>query len=250
MSEKKPQVAWIAVLLLAPLLVATLAAVVVVALLATVGDWEPEGELHGSVHAEVFLQCDNPGPDDLEVLGARLEALGVDHILAEMPTGAQLQLHEVRSVEEVLEAVLPRRVFTIQPEDEDSEQFIRDCTEWARDPGPDGCGHIAVGAVEIDSTHIAQARVTWDENKAPLVAASFTPEGARRLADLTTRRVGERIVLAIDGELVSAPVVREPIRGGEVRVEMGQDPADAHRDAMALEAAFSAQPLQGNWTRQ
>ncbi len=48
----------------------------------------------------------------------------------------------------------------------------------------------------------------------PIVNFRFDGEGARRFADATTQFVGRQMAIVLDGEVLSAPVIREPIVGG------------------------------------
>ena len=47
----------------------------------------------------------------------------------------------------------------------------------------------------------------------PIVNFRFDGEGARRFADATTQFVGRQMAIVLDGEVLSAPVIREPIVG-------------------------------------
>ena len=49
----------------------------------------------------------------------------------------------------------------------------------------------------------------------PIIALSFDREGAELFEQLTTDNVGKTIAIYLDGILVSAPVVNEPISGGQ-----------------------------------
>ncbi|MGB0578291.1 MAG: SecDF P1 head subdomain-containing protein [Limisphaerales bacterium] len=44
---------------------------------------------------------------------------------------------------------------------------------------------------------------------------------ARHLRDLTTKAVGERIAIEVDGKVLSVPVVREPVPGGFITLHIG-----------------------------
>ncbi len=49
----------------------------------------------------------------------------------------------------------------------------------------------------------------------PIVRLEFNSEGARLFADITRKYQGQRLAIVLDGELYSAPVIREPILGGQ-----------------------------------
>lgn len=48
----------------------------------------------------------------------------------------------------------------------------------------------------------------------PVVRVDFNSEGARRFAKITRENVGRELAIFLDGALVSAPVIREPITNG------------------------------------
>ena len=66
--------------------------------------------------------------------------------------------------------------------------------------------------------HIADARPTADA--AGQLAVSFTldADGARAFCRLTTENTGKRFAVLLDGRVVTAPIIREPICGGSGQI--------------------------------
>ena len=52
----------------------------------------------------------------------------------------------------------------------------------------------------------------------PTISLSFDGEGSRLFADITRQNVGRLLGIFIDGELISAPVIREAILGGTTQI--------------------------------
>jgi len=52
----------------------------------------------------------------------------------------------------------------------------------------------------------------------PVVDIEFNPEGAKVFADVTSRSVGRPIAIILDGRIISAPNVREPIPSGRAQI--------------------------------
>lgn len=52
----------------------------------------------------------------------------------------------------------------------------------------------------------------------PIVTLRLSPESAAAVGAFTRDNVGRRVALMVDGEVVSAPVVREPIAGDVVQI--------------------------------
>jgi preprotein translocase subunit SecD len=90
-------------------------------------------------------------------------------------------------------------------------------------------GPAALDDAQIDRCSVEVQSQPWGVQ----VRMHLTPEGAARLADLTRAQLHRRVVIALDGEVETAPVVMEPITGGEVAISTGADP-QAARDLTAI----------------
>lgn len=75
----------------------------------------------------------------------------------------------------------------------------------------------------------------------PLVAVRFTPEGSDLFADITRANVGEQLGIFLDGELLSAPVINEPITGGTAIISGSFTPDEARE--LAKNLSFGALPV-------
>jgi preprotein translocase subunit SecD len=62
-----------------------------------------------------------------------------------------------------------------------------------------------------DDIREAAARVVGGQ---PIVSFRFSPDGASRFATLTADNVGRALAMVLDGAVISAPIIREPILGG------------------------------------
>jgi len=71
-----------------------------------------------------------------------------------------------------------------------------------------------LGRTVLTGADLRDARVDRDHLGRPAVEIEFTPEGAEKFARLTSRYVGDVIPHLLDGELLVAPVVNEPVTGG------------------------------------
>ena len=67
--------------------------------------------------------------------------------------------------------------------------------------------------------------------------------GAKRFADVTTRNVGEPFAIVLDGKVISAPVIREPITGGQGQISGNFTLPDANDLAVLLRAGALPAPL-------
>ncbi len=66
--------------------------------------------------------------------------------------------------------------------------------------------------VIVTNGDIAQAKVLPQPDGSQFwVGVTFTPAGARKIHDATEKNIGKRMAILIDGEVVTAPVVREAL---------------------------------------
>ncbi|APO66380.1 preprotein translocase subunit SecDF 1 [Rhizobium gallicum] len=73
--------------------------------------------------------------------------------------------------------------------------------------------------VEISGDRLSDARVGFDQNtREPIVSFRFDSAGATRFADITRQNVGNPFAIVLDGKVLSAPVIREPITGGSGQI--------------------------------
>ena len=81
---------------------------------------------------------------------------------------------------------------------------------------------------------VATALASFDATGAAVVNVTFDPESQRALADFTAANVGRRVELRVDGAVVSAPVIRDAILGGEIVISGAMTADEAGRLAMRL----------------
>jgi preprotein translocase subunit SecD len=89
-------------------------------------------------------------------------------------------------------------------------------------PFDNGQGLIAVKrSTIISGDQIADAKQTYDENGAPNVTLTFNGEGGRRFARVTQENAGKPFAIIVDGKVISAPNINEPILGGTATISGG-----------------------------
>jgi preprotein translocase subunit SecD len=90
---------------------------------------------------------------------------------------------------------------------------------------------------------LASAAPAFDSTTAER-AVSFTlkSEGSRLFGDYTSKHVGEFFAIVLDGEVISAPSIREPITGGQGQISGSFTAAEMNNLVTVLK--FGALPLQ------
>lgn len=77
----------------------------------------------------------------------------------------------------------------------------------------------------------------------PIVSFRFNTAGARRFAQATTENVGRPFAIVLDNEVISAPVIREPILQGSGQISGNFSVQDANNLAILLRAGALPAPL-------
>ena len=69
--------------------------------------------------------------------------------------------------------------------------------------------------VALGGDRLADARAGFDQQTGePVVTFRFDATGAREFGEITRKNVGRPFAIVLDGKVLSAPVIREPITGG------------------------------------
>lgn len=76
-----------------------------------------------------------------------------------------------------------------------------------------------IGAKNIKSVTLAKL----PNSGRPALYVTLDEEGARRLEASTKKNIGAPLAIVIDGEVRSAPIVREAITGGQIMIDLGPD---------------------------
>jgi len=75
---------------------------------------------------------------------------------------------------------------------------------------------------ELTGKYVSRANVFIDPlSGEPKISLTFNNEGARIFGDVTSQNVGRQLAIILDGELYSAPVIRQEILGGSSEISGG-----------------------------
>jgi len=92
---------------------------------------------------------------------------------------------------------------------------------------------------------LTDAQPGFDQrNGEPIVSFKFNNNGARRFAQVTQENVGKPFAIVLDNEVISAPVIREPILGGSGQISGNFTVQAANDLAILLRAGALPAPLQ------
>jgi preprotein translocase subunit SecD len=98
--------------------------------------------------------------------------------------------------------------------------------------------------VDVDGADLTDARAVTDQQTGQwVVNFTFNVVGARRFADITRANVGRPFAIVLDGKVISAPVIREPITGGRGQISGSFNAQSASDLALLLRAGALPAPL-------
>jgi len=98
--------------------------------------------------------------------------------------------------------------------------------------------------VAVDGADLTNAQASTDPQTGQWeVVFSLNSLGAREFADVTTANVGKLFAIILDGKIIEAPVIREPITGGSGSITGGFSPQRATDMALLLRAGALPAPL-------
>ena len=99
----------------------------------------------------------------------------------------------------------------------------------------------------LSGKDLSRSSLSTDQTGQWVVSLEFNDEGAKKFADLTKSLVGQQMAIFFDGELQSAPVIREAIYGGKAQISGGNsgfEYAEAERMVNLLNAGALPVPAK------
>src|SRR6201999_116941 len=98
--------------------------------------------------------------------------------------------------------------------------------------------------VLVSGGDLSDAQTGFDQRSGePIVSFKFNSSGARKFAQATSENVGQRFAIVLDNQVISAPVIREPIIGGQGQISGSFTVQSANDLAILLRAGALPAPL-------
>lgn len=110
-------------------------------------------------------------------------------------------------------------------------------------PAKDGTAPLPVkrhGGISGDQLTNATSGFN-DRTNEPIVTITFNQQGGAQFANLTQNNVRKRFAIILDGKVLSAPVINEPILGGSAQISGSFTSDSAHQ--LAINLASGALPV-------
>lgn len=97
----------------------------------------------------------------------------------------------------------------------------------------------------LTGRYLEAAQVQFDPNtNQPIVALTFNEEGSKIFADITKANIGKTVAIFLDGEVISAPVVRDQITNGQAIISGRFTPQEARELANSLKYGALPVPVE------
>ncbi|WP_455373430.1 protein translocase subunit SecD [Limibacillus halophilus] len=109
-------------------------------------------------------------------------------------------------------------------------------------PGGPPRQYVVQKRVMVSGDTLTDSQPTFQQNQ-PVVSFTFDSVGAKRFADATRENVGRLFAIVLDGQVISAPVIREPILGGSGVISGTFTVQEANDLALLLRAGALPAPL-------
>jgi preprotein translocase subunit SecD len=99
----------------------------------------------------------------------------------------------------------------------------------------DGVSYLVNSVPLVTGEELADAQPGFDSRtNEPIVTFRFNQSGARKFAKVTQENVGRPFAMVLDGKVISAPVIREPILGGTGQISGNFSVQEANNLAILL----------------
>jgi preprotein translocase subunit SecD len=137
----------------------------------------------------------------------RVNKLGVAETVVQQ-TGEKRLLIEIPSISDLTKA----------------KEFLGETAELDfKKEGPLLNGEQTWISTGLSGKDLSKAILNTSQNGQWVVDLQFNDKGTRKFADLTTKMVGKPMAIFFNGGLQSAPVIREPIIGGNAQISGGDN---------------------------
>ena len=188
----------------------------------------------------------------IEIVRRRIDALGTKEPSIQSQGGKYIlvQLPGVDNPEHIKNLIgqTAKMSFHLVNENVTSEQIASgrapNGTEFLPYMDMGGLPIAVYSRVEVSGESLKDSQAEFDQHNMPVVSTVFDASGARRFAKLTTEHVNERFAIVLDGKVLSAPVIREPIPGGRGQISGGFTLQGAKDLAVLLRSGALPAPLQ------
>ena len=158
-------------------------------------------DLRGGVHLVLQAQ---PGPDGAEITADDME---------KARTIIERRVNEMGLSEPVIQTdVSKKRIIVDLAGVQDPDKAVETLKTTAKLTFKDPQGNVVIEGSDLKDARAAQGQTSY------VVHLTFTSEGAKKFADVTSRSIGQQIGIYLDDKLLQNPVVQTAITNGQAEI--------------------------------
>jgi preprotein translocase subunit SecD len=180
--------------------------------------------------------------NELGTVEPLIQRQGNDRILVQVP-GLQDPTH----LKEILGKTAKmefRMVDTSVPPDQAQRGSLPPDDELLMSTSNPPVPNVIKKQVVVSGGDLTDAQTGFDQRTSePVVNFKFNTAGSRKFAQATTENVGQPFAIVLDNKVISAPVIREPITGGQGQISGNFTVQSANDLAVLLRAGALPAPL-------
>ena len=171
-----------------------------------------------------------------------IQRQGTDRILVQVPG-----LQDPSRLKELLGKTAKmefRMVDTTVPPDQAQAGRVPPDSEVLMSSTSPKIPYVIKKQVLVSGGDLTDAQPGFDQRSGePIVSFRFNTSGSRKFAQATSENVGQPFAIVLDNEVISAPVIREPITGGSGQISGNFTVQQANDLAILLRAGALPAPL-------
>jgi preprotein translocase subunit SecD len=230
--------------------------------LKTAGDGEEARKIIRNSDSGLDITTDNDGMSIEATLGEAARKQIYDQTVSQSIEIVRRRIDELGTTEPVIQRQGDNRII-IQAPGANAEQLKNVIGTTAKlnfhllaDAGSAGGARVFPFAEEpgrklsvarraiITGDMLTGAQPNFDQNGQAVISFRLNSAGARRFCDVTRNNVSKPFAIVLDNEVLSAPVIREPICGGQGQISGGFTVETANDLALLLRAGALPAPMQ------
>jgi preprotein translocase subunit SecD len=180
--------------------------------------------------------------NELGTVEPLIQRQGNDRILVQVP-GLQDPTHLKELLGKTAKMEF-RMVDTTVPPDQAQAGRVPPDSEVLMSTSSPPIPYVIKKQVLVSGGDLTDAQTGFDQRSGePVVNFKFNTAGSRKFAQATTENVGQPFAIVLDNKVISAPVIREPITGGQGQISGNFTVQSANDLAILLRAGALPAPL-------
>ena len=180
--------------------------------------------------------------NELGTVEPLIQRQGVERVLVQVPG-----LQDPTRLKQLLGKTAKldfRMVDTSMPAEQAQQGRIPPDDEILQSASAPKTPYLVEKRILVSGAELTDAQPGFDQRTSePIVSFRFNTSGARKFAQVTQENVGKPFAIVLDNEVISAPVIREPILGGSGQISGSFTVQSANDLSILLRAGALPAPL-------